>query len=72
MTTYSLMATPAFLRVKPSMRMIAVCWPCDGAGGAFGDDFYNVTCAYVEFLHGSLVYAGDASADVSLSGISCA
>ena len=53
-----------------AVLVFAVRWPSNRAGGAFVDDFNNVACAYAKFLHSSLVDAGDASADISLSCVS--
>jgi hypothetical protein len=55
-----------------AVLVLAVCGPRYGAGGSFGDDFNYVACAYAQFLHGPLVYAGDSASDVALSGVACA
>jgi hypothetical protein len=44
--------------------------PGYGGCGSFTDDFYNVASGYAELLHCLLVDASDASAHITLAGVS--
>jgi len=53
-----------------SILVFAVSGPGYGAGGAFAGDLDDVARAYVQFLHGFLVYAGYTATYVSLFCVS--
>jgi hypothetical protein len=49
-----------------TVLVFAVCWPRDGGGCSFSNNFYYVTCRDAQFLHRLLVNSGDSPVNVTL------